>query len=46
MHEIPFEGSKKKKKLLAWKNGPERLILFIWEIDENKTGFAWGISKE
>ena len=46
MHEIPFEGSKKKKKLLAWKKGSECLILFIWEIDENKTGFAWGISKE
>ena len=45
MHEIPFE-SPKKKKLLAWKKGTERLILFIWEIDELKTGFAWGLSKE
>jgi hypothetical protein len=45
MHDIPFE-SPKKKKLLAWKKGADRLILFIWEIDENKTGFAWGLSKE
>lgn len=45
LHEIPMRQDK-VKKLLAWKKDNARLILFIWEIDERKTGFSWGISQE
>ena len=44
LHEIPLHPET-GKKLLAWKRGDERLILFLWIITERTTGFAWGLSK-
>ena len=45
LHEIPMQQGK-VKKLLAWKKDNSRLILFIWEINDKKTGFSWGVSDE
>ena len=45
LHEIPMklDGS---KKLMAWKKANQRLILHLWKINSQKTGFAWGIVTE
>ena len=43
LHEILMQAST-GKKLLAWKKGQQRLILLIWKINEQTTGFAWGLA--
>ena len=45
LHEIILD-QKTGKKLLAWKKGRERLILFLWKADGNTTGFSWGLATE
>ena len=38
---IPI-GSANERMLYRWAKGRQRMMLMMWRIDENKTGFSWG----
>lgn len=44
-HEIPL-GKEDNRKLLAWRKQNQELILMIWRISDQVTGFAWGVGKK